>query len=519
LRGFWPYILEDEAQDSSLSQEKLLRLLSNNKNWVRVGDPNQAINATFTTSSPLYMHRFMEEDGVKTTTLNESGRSGRPILDLANSFVRWVNHYHPTRELRSALLPNSIEPAKVGDPQPNPHTTETNVHIYYESGKAVTFQQAMQVVLSSLQRWVIGHPTETVAVLVPENSQGYQLAELFRRNRIAHDELLRNREPERLVANSLEIVLSYLAESTNARRLSRIYQGVWWPNHLGLTTVLRETLTPPEVQELIHQATQFITKQNRPEALFWPSDGKHSFFASLSHPQYREIERDWQLFLNQVSRWLLETHRSIEALITLIAQDIFYDPSDLALSHQFALALRSFAATDDTNDLVTCAEELRAVNNSQRRSISALNFTADFQPRAGVVTISTIHAAKGLEWDRVYLMGVNTRSFPSLQPDDILVSEKWFIRDGLNLESELTALIESALSGREYVEGEPTLQSRLDYAAERLRLLYVGITRARKELILMWDTGQMQSSGSGLTASPARPLIALHEYLSGTLSL
>jgi DNA helicase-2/ATP-dependent DNA helicase PcrA len=29
----------------------------------------------------------------------------------------------------------------------------------------------------------------------------------------------------------------------------------------------------------------------------------------------------------------------------------------------------------------------------------------------------------------------------------------------------------------------------LDYAAERLRLFYVGITRARKELIITWNTG------------------------------
>jgi DNA helicase-2/ATP-dependent DNA helicase PcrA len=49
LRYQWPYILEDEAQDSSLLQEELLRRLSDRQNWVRVGDPNQAINTTFTT--------------------------------------------------------------------------------------------------------------------------------------------------------------------------------------------------------------------------------------------------------------------------------------------------------------------------------------------------------------------------------------------------------------------------------------------------------------------------------------
>lgn len=41
LRHRWPFILEDEAQDSSRLQEEILRLLSGPEgNWVRVGDPN-----------------------------------------------------------------------------------------------------------------------------------------------------------------------------------------------------------------------------------------------------------------------------------------------------------------------------------------------------------------------------------------------------------------------------------------------------------------------------------------------
>src|SRR5690606_15561098 len=49
LRQRWPYVLEDEAQDSVPLQEKLVsQLTGNNGNWVRVGDPNQAITSTFT---------------------------------------------------------------------------------------------------------------------------------------------------------------------------------------------------------------------------------------------------------------------------------------------------------------------------------------------------------------------------------------------------------------------------------------------------------------------------------------
>ncbi len=64
LRYRWPFILEDEAQDSSRLQEEILRLLSGpGGNWVRVGDPNQAIYETFTTADPRYLRDFLQEEG------------------------------------------------------------------------------------------------------------------------------------------------------------------------------------------------------------------------------------------------------------------------------------------------------------------------------------------------------------------------------------------------------------------------------------------------------------------------
>jgi DNA helicase-2/ATP-dependent DNA helicase PcrA len=42
----------------------------------------------------------------------------------------------------------------------------------------------------------------------------------------------------------------------------------------------------------------------------------------------------------------------------------------------------------------------------------------------------------------------------------------------------------------EYTTGAATHSARLALAAERLRLLYVGITRARRELIVTYNTGR-----------------------------
>ncbi|NMC79084.1 MAG: hypothetical protein GYA59_06970, partial [Chloroflexi bacterium] len=120
---------------------------------------------------------------------------------------------------------------------------------------------------------------------------------------------------------------------------------------------------------------------------------------------------------------------------------------------------------------------------------------------------------KGLEWDRVYLLSVNNYDFPSADPQDSFISERWFVRDRLNLQAELLASLKALLAGDTtglYLEeGLATRAARLEYAEERLRLLYVGITRARKELVITWNSGQRND------CQMARPLQALIEFLEG----
>ncbi|HET8669466.1 MAG TPA: 3'-5' exonuclease, partial [Candidatus Saccharimonadales bacterium] len=140
-----------------------------------------------------------------------------------------------------------------------------------------------------------------------------------------------------------------------------------------------------------------------------------------------------------------------------------------------------------------------------------IGFSADdsgFNPdqHRGKVVVTTMHKAKGLEWDRVYLMSVNNYDFPSNQPNDRFIAEKWFLRNNLNLEAETLAQLNAAMSSSEYDwydEGAATLAARVDYVKERLRLLFVGITRAKKELIVSWNTGRQGD------ATPALGLAAL----------
>jgi len=59
-----------------------------------------------------------------------------------------------------------------------------------------------------------------------------------------------------------------------------------------------------------------------------------------------------------------------------------------------------------------------------------------------------------------------------------------------------------------YEEGHASQQARLDYIRERLRLLYVGITRARRELVVTWNSGRFPKK----EMRPAVPLVALQDF-------
>jgi DNA helicase-2/ATP-dependent DNA helicase PcrA len=146
---------------------------------------------------------------------------------------------------------------------------------------------------------------------------------------------------------------------------------------------------------------------------------------------------------------------------------------------------------------------LAVIARNERRFLGFSTDDTGFDPEAhaGEVVISTVHKAKGLEWDRVYLMSVNNYNFPSGDAYDTYISEKWFMRDSLNLEAETLAQLEAAFSGGEYdwySEGSATHEARMEYVRERLRLFYVGITRARQELVITWNTGRQEKSTQSL---------------------
>ncbi len=501
LRHRWPFILEDEAQDSSRLQEKILRLLSGpNGNWVRVGDPNQAIYETFTTANPQFLRDFLREPGVKACQLPNSGRSTQSIINLANYLISWTRERHPLEAVRDALLPPLIEPAPPDDPQPNP--PDEVGHIWF-GPRGYSPDEEVQHVVNSLARWLPEHPNATVAVLVPRNDRGFAVVDELKRRNLKYVELLRSSQSTREAAGALGDIVGYLADPIVPGELEKAYRA--WRQSEQKETGENASL---------ERAARLLSRCPRIEDYLWPRAGQDWLDdprVCAEGPAVRQLLAE---FRERMRRWQAATVLPVDQLILTLAQDLFHDPADLAIAYKLASVLRQASEANPEWRLPELARELKVIAENERRFLGLSEDDMGFDPdrHKGKVVVATIHKAKGLEFDRVYLMSVNSYDFPSGLPEDQFISEKWFIRDRLNLEAEALAQLRSLLNvdpedNSLYVEGEATQEARFSYVAERLRLLYVGITRAKKELIITWNTGRPEHQ-----QSPAVPLIALQKW-------
>ncbi len=491
LQKRWPYILEDEAQDSSMLQEKILRaLVGENGSWVRVGDPNQAIYESFTTANPKFLRDFCLETGVIAESLGESSRSSLSIIQLANDLVTWVCTKHPVPELRNSLIDQKISPAALDDPNPNPVDNPDGIILV---SNPFTSNDELSTIVRSLTKWLPDHPNDTVAVLSLSNERGAKLVEQLKEKNLDYVELLQSSQPTRKTADLLRQILSTLVEPASFIKLAETYR------------LIRQYAEKSEMDKNILLKTERIIKSFKQVENYLYQSDQQEWPTSKIEDVHVISELSW--FRELIVRWHQAVLLPIDQVILTISLDIFQEPADLALGHKLALYLENIARSNPHFMLPQFIDELNSIAKNRRKFSGFYEEDIDFNPdqHKGKVVVATYHKAKGLEWDRVYLTSLNNYDFPSAMDDDGFFSEKWFVRDHLNLPAECIADLRSMLSGDDQTnpqEGSASLKARLDVAAERLRLFYVGITRAKKELIITWNTGK-----SG--ARKALPFVAL----------
>jgi DNA helicase-2/ATP-dependent DNA helicase PcrA len=474
LRERWPFILEDEAQDSVPLQEELLSLLAGRPgNWVRVGDPNQAITSTFTAAHPRYFRAFMSRPEVHTITMAQTGRCARRIMALANHLVEWACRRHPLPEIRErAFRLQRMEPSPPEDPQPNPPDEPGNV-VIHARGYGHREREELPAMVRLVARYRARFPSRTLAILVPTNELGYRVSALLKEQGLPHDELLESSSQARGVAGLLAGLLQLAAQPIDRSALARAFERL--VDHGWL----------PLAQERA-ALSRLLSSCVAPERLLFPEPGEDPLTAL---PAGRAGPAEMAMlapFLDLARRIIQAASLPVDQLVLLIAASVLTQPGDLATAQQIATHLRHLQEADPALRLPELARELERIAAGRRRFVGLSDEDLAFEPQPGRITVATQHRAKGLEWDLVCLVGIDRYWVPHELSDPF---------QGTHPEAggNPTAIVQAwmrALMGEQGAladAAEATKEACLETIAERLRLLYVGITRARRHLHISWS--------------------------------
>lgn len=476
LRQRWPYILEDEAQDSVPLQETLLNLLvGEHGNLVRVGDPNQAITSTFTAAHPRFFNQFLASDNVYTLPLPNSGRNAPMIQRLANRLVDWTCTSHPVAEVRTNTFRRQhILPTPAGDAQPNPPDSEANIVIKRYGQQD---QEEIPKVIALARHYIKKFPDRTVAILVPINRLGHEVAEQLDLLKVDYDNLLRGGTRERQIAAALHALLGVLANPLHTKTLRDAFAALRDIEHPAASEPLEDEDRLQSVLLSVH----------RPESLLYPQDEDEFYRALPQGVADADHIAQLKIFTAFLRRIFDLRTLPIDALTMALGDELFTHANselregDLAIAYQIAHILQGWQDIEPDRRLPDMVAELFDVAEGRRNLNVTVRHEEGFEPKAGRITLATQHSAKGLEWDAVFMIAVDGYWLPS-SLDDYFQGVYDFI--GGDPAAQAIAELRFLMEGNAgiYAERSPTESAHIDIICERLRLLYVGITRAKRFL-------------------------------------
>ncbi len=414
------YIIEDEAQDSSGVQQRLIGLLSGkHKNLIRCGDINQAITTTFSNADVEGFRNFIKTAD-KTVEMNRSQRCTQDVMNLANKLVDWG----------SELLPKAFYKIHMnGVEGKNPVQNNAIFSRVFEN----TFAER-NYILKEIKNILTKNKDATVGILLRNNFQVASWTSFI--NDAGLKTITRSESlGQKAVFNTIFSILKFIKTPFDNEILAQAYEtlsefGFYKPR---LQTEIRACETP------------FIEK-----------DGDDIESSELSQ------------FLWDMQYWLNSSTLPLEELVIKIG--LFYYTSDIEKSNVYLIAIL-VKRLNSSNDFNITLERLDTL--AKKPSLSGFKFFSEEEDKdaaKGKVQIMTLHKSKGDEFDYVFLPEMTEKSLSIDVNQAKLKSSSIFM--------------EEVKSFNPNYKKKTELELKEFNSEESLRLLYVAITRAQKKLYI-----------------------------------
>ncbi|WP_246578011.1 ATP-dependent helicase [Clostridium psychrophilum] len=486
LQKKYTFVFEDECQDSNLIQGKILSLISEKSgNLVRVGDVNQSITGTFTASDPKFFRAFCG-NADNTFQMFMAGRSTNHIIDLANELVKFTNNYHEEEKCRTALVNQKIKCTddKVEMGQDNNYGISTML----SNSKEEEIKKAAHVAIKFKEKF----PSKTCAILVPFNNQVREIADILRSYNIECDELSNKSNKKIKVTNTLGYILQFISNPQDSLIFKDLIKNVFCEEHNEESEKLFDFIENYDVEKLLYPSLGNINEMDIPGEI-------------LKSKVYKK-------FINSMGliRTILEypqTH--FDTLILYISDVLNFSLENRAMAEAVASYVRYESKDNSEFSMRDVAEQLLDGKNSLLDYISGIIYDLQgYEPSPDRITVATCHKAKGLEWDCVLILNITAYQYPYITTDKF--KDYYYLKDEFKNPIVRCKAQIAKILGDNICE-DPLKEAKIQIINEKIRLLYVGITRAKEYLILM----SIQSNeGRWNEDKPSKYFYVLRDYIN-----
>ncbi len=378
-REQFQYIMVDEFQDTNTSQYKLIKMLAAPKNnLVAVGDDDQSIYR-FRGASLSNIMQFKDDyPKAKEVVLTDNYRSGQNILDHAYSFI---SHNNPNRlEIKLKLNKKIISKIKT-----------KGVAEFYDFGTEFEETKTVADMIKDLHSKNVNWAQ--IAILVRANDTADKFVkELTRQNIPNHFVSLKGLYYKPVILD----ILAYLKLLDDYHEPAALYR----------------TLNLKEFR-LEHKDLLLLNK--------WARKKLWSLFEALEHYEIitelsTPAKKNIQHLLSMIKKHsaLAKESKTTKVYLAIVRDLIIKhldqdnDQESFSYLNQFYSKIKNFEASDDHGTLkdfmALIALEMEAGETG------GLKFNFD---DADTVKIMTVHAAKGLEFEHVFVVNLVDRKFPT----------------------------------------------------------------------------------------------------------
>ena len=350
------YILTDEMQDTNTAQFELLKLLAGNNNLYLVGDVDQSIYG-FRSAKPEYLIKFQKfYPTAQVLKLERNYRSTKTIVKASNELIK---------NNANRIDKNSFTENKIGDPI-----------IYHQciNAKEEGEWVANEIFMSSGQK-----SFNDIAILYRTNAQ----------SRAIEDALMKFNIPYKLIGSTsfydrkeIKDILSFVKFISNKKDVFAFKRALGVINGIGKTS--------------IEKAIDYA-KENNIDLLESVNTIKLTPRAIHAVVLFNEIVNIDKAKPSQMIKEI--------AIKSGILKELYDENTKESLSR-----------VENIKELISVAKEQEQYNKNLSLqdflNNIALSSGTDKEKENGTVSLMTIHSSKGLEFETVFIVGMEENILP-----------------------------------------------------------------------------------------------------------